>query len=129
MRLTRKPGEGVELFRGSETVAKITIREISPGRVSIDIVAPLSVEILRSELIDRETDKDAIEVDYASATIALRRRQEARRPNPAGDRGGHATIRRRAGWFILSRTKDGKGAHSQNASEGPRRWVSEDFRD
>jgi sRNA-binding carbon storage regulator CsrA len=63
MRLTRKPGEGVELFHGSETVAKITIREISPGRVSIDIVAPLSVEILRSELIDRETSKDAIEVD------------------------------------------------------------------
>ena len=63
MRLTRKPGESVELFRGSETVATITIREISPGRVSIDIVAPLSVEILRSELIDRETDRDAIEVD------------------------------------------------------------------
>ena len=63
MRITRKPGEGVELFRGSETVAKITIREISPGRVSIDIVAPLSVEILRSELIDRETSKDAIPVD------------------------------------------------------------------
>ena len=63
MRLTRKPGESVELFRGSETVAKITIREISPGRVSIDIVAPLSVEILRSELIDRETSKDAIPVD------------------------------------------------------------------
>ena len=63
MRITRKPGESVELFRGSETVAKITIREISPGRVSIDIVAPLSVEILRSELIDRETSKDAIEVD------------------------------------------------------------------
>jgi sRNA-binding carbon storage regulator CsrA len=63
MRLTRKVGDGVELFRGSETVAKITIREISPGRVSIDIVAPLSVEILRSELIDRETSQDAIEVD------------------------------------------------------------------
>ena len=63
MRLTRKVGDGVELFRGSETVAKITIREISPGRVSIDIVAPLSVEILRSELIDRETSRDAIEVD------------------------------------------------------------------
>ena len=63
MRLTRKPGESVELFRGSETVAKITIREISLGRVSIDIVAPLSVEILRSELIDRETSKDAIPVD------------------------------------------------------------------
>jgi len=63
MRLTRKVGDGVELFRGSETVAKITIREISPGRVSIDIVAPLSVEILRSELIDRETDRDAIPVD------------------------------------------------------------------
>ena len=63
MRITRKPGESVELFRGSETVAKITIREISPGRVSIDIVAPLSVEILRSELIDRETSKDAIPVD------------------------------------------------------------------
>ncbi len=63
MRLTRKVGDGVELFRGSETVAKITIREISLGRVSIDIVAPLSVEILRSELIDRETSKDAIEVD------------------------------------------------------------------
>ena len=63
MRLTRKPGEGVELFHGSETVAKITIREISPGRVSVEIVAPLSVEILRSELIDRETSKDAIEVD------------------------------------------------------------------
>ena len=63
MRLTRKVGDGVELFRGSETVAKITVREISPGRVSIDIVAPLSVEILRSELIDRETDRDAIPVD------------------------------------------------------------------
>ncbi len=63
MRLTRKVGEGVELFRNDETVAKITIREISPGRVSIEIVAPLSVEILRSELIDRETSKDAIEVD------------------------------------------------------------------
>lgn len=63
MRLTRKVGDGVELFRGSETVAKITIREISPGRVSIEIVAPLSVEILRSELIDRETDRDAIPVD------------------------------------------------------------------
>jgi sRNA-binding carbon storage regulator CsrA len=63
MRITRKVGDGVELFRGSETVAKITIREISPGRVSIDIVAPLSVEILRSELIDRETSKDAIPVD------------------------------------------------------------------
>ena len=63
MRLTRKVGDGVELFRGSETVAKITIREISPGRVSIDIVAPLSVEILRSELIDRETSNDAMPVD------------------------------------------------------------------
>ena len=63
MKLTRKVGDGVELFRGSETVAKITIREISPGRVSIDIVAPLSVEILRSELIDRETSRDAIPVD------------------------------------------------------------------
>ena len=63
MRITRKPGDSVELFRGSETVAKITIREISPGRVSIDIVAPLSVEILRSELIDRETSKDAMPVD------------------------------------------------------------------
>ena len=63
MRITRKVGDGVELFRGSETVAKITIREISTGRVSIDIVAPLSVEILRSELIDRETSKDAIPVD------------------------------------------------------------------
>jgi sRNA-binding carbon storage regulator CsrA len=63
MRLTRKPGESVELFRGSETVAKITIREISQGRVSIDIVAPLTVDIVRSELINRETSKDAIEVD------------------------------------------------------------------
>ena len=63
MRLTRKPGESVELFRGSETVATITIREIGSGRVSIDIVAPLSVDIVRSELIDRETDRDAITVD------------------------------------------------------------------
>ena len=63
MRLTRKPGESVELFRGSETVATITIREIGSGRVSIDIVAPLSVDIVRSELIDRETDRDAIPVD------------------------------------------------------------------
>ena len=63
MRLTRKVGDGVELFRGSETVAKITIREISLGRVSIDIVAPLTVDIVRSELIDRETDRDAITVD------------------------------------------------------------------
>ena len=63
MRLTRKPSESVELFRGSETVARITILEISPGRVSIDIVAPLSVDIVRSELINRETSKDAIPVD------------------------------------------------------------------
>ena len=63
MRLTRKPGESVELFRGSETVAKITIREIGPGRVSIDIVAPLTVDIIRSELIDREQSRDAITVD------------------------------------------------------------------
>ena len=63
MRITRKPGEGVELFHGSETVAKITIREISPGRVSVEIVAPLTVDIVRSELINRETSRDAIEVD------------------------------------------------------------------
>ena len=63
MRITRKPGESVELFRGSETVATITICEISPGRVSIDIVAPLSVDIVRSELIDREQSRDAVEVD------------------------------------------------------------------
>ena len=63
MRLTRKPGESVELFRGSEAVAKITILEISPGRVSIDIVAPLTVDIVRSELIDREQSRDAITVD------------------------------------------------------------------
>ena len=63
MRITRKPGESVELFRGSETVATITIREISPGRVSIDIVAPLTVDIVRSELINMETSKHAIPVD------------------------------------------------------------------
>ena len=63
MRITRKPGESVELFRDSETVAKITIREISPGRVSIDIVAPLTVDIVRSELINMETSKHAIPVD------------------------------------------------------------------
>lgn len=63
MRLTRKVGESVELFRGSETVAKITIREISPGRVSIDIVAPSTVDIVRSELINRETSEDATPVD------------------------------------------------------------------
>ena len=63
MRITRKPGEGVELFRGAETVAKITIREISPGRVSIEILAPLTVNIVRSELINRETSNDAMPVD------------------------------------------------------------------
>lgn len=63
MRITRKVGDGVELFHGAETVAKITIRQISPGRVSIDIVAPLTVDIVRSELINRETGKDAIPVD------------------------------------------------------------------
>ena len=63
MRLTRKPGQSVELFRGSETVAVITIREISPTRVSIDIVAPLSIDIVRTELINRETSRDAIPVD------------------------------------------------------------------
>ena len=63
MRITRKPGQSVELFRGSETVATITIREIGAGRVSIDIVAPLSVDIVRSELIDRENSRDAITVD------------------------------------------------------------------
>ena len=63
MRMTRKLGQSVELFRGPETVAKITILEISPGRVSIDIVAPLTVDIVRSELIDREQSRDAITVD------------------------------------------------------------------
>ena len=63
MRITRKPGQSVELFRGSETVATITIREIGSGRVSIDIVASLTVDIVRSELIDRETDRNAITVD------------------------------------------------------------------
>ena len=63
MRITRKVGDGVELFRGSETVAKITIYQISPGRVSIEILAPLTVDIVRSELINRETSRDAIEVD------------------------------------------------------------------
>ena len=62
MRITRKPGESVELFRGSETLGKITIKDVRGERVSIDITCPLSVEILRSELIDREDDPNAIEV-------------------------------------------------------------------
>ena len=62
MKLTRKPGESVELFRGSETLGKITVCEIKPGRVVLDITCPLSVEIVRSELIDQETSPDAIEV-------------------------------------------------------------------
>ena len=62
MRLTRKPGESVELFRGAETLGKITIKEVRGDRVSIDINCPLSVEIIRSELIDKERDPDAIEV-------------------------------------------------------------------
>ena len=63
MRITRKLGQSVELFRGPETVAKITIREIGSGRVSIEIVAPYSIDIVRTELINRETSRDAIEVD------------------------------------------------------------------
>lgn len=63
MRLTRKPSESVELFRGRERLGKITLCEIKPGRVVIDITCPLSVEIYRSEIIDRETSPDAIEVD------------------------------------------------------------------
>ena len=63
MRLTRKPTESVELFRGRERLGKITLCEIKPGRVVIDITCPLSVEIIRSEIIDRETDPDAIETE------------------------------------------------------------------
>lgn len=63
MKVTRKPTESVELFRGGEKLGKITIREIKPGRVVIDITCPLSVEIVRSELIDRETSPDAIETE------------------------------------------------------------------
>ena len=62
MRLTRKINESVELFRGSETLGKITIKEVRGDRVSIDINCPLSVEIVRSELIDQETSPYAIEV-------------------------------------------------------------------
>ena len=63
MKLTRKPTESVELFRGRERLGKITLCEIKPGRVVIDITCPLSVEIIRSEIIDRETDTDAIETE------------------------------------------------------------------
>lgn len=63
MRLTRKPSESVELFRGRERLGTITICEIKPGRVVLDITCPLSVEIIRSEIIDRETDPDAIETE------------------------------------------------------------------
>ena len=63
MRLTRKTGESVELFRGSETLGKITIRQIRGNRVVIEIVCPYSIDIFRTELINRETSDDAIEVD------------------------------------------------------------------
>ena len=63
MRLTRKINESIELFRGSETLGKITIRQIRGNRVVIEITCPLSVEIVRSELIDRETSPDAIETE------------------------------------------------------------------
>lgn len=63
MRLTRKPTQSVELFRGRERLGKITLCEIKPGRVVIDITCPLSVEIIRSEIIDRETDPNAIETE------------------------------------------------------------------
>ena len=63
MRLTRKPSQSVELFRGGEKLGKITLCEIKPGRVVLDITCPLSVEIIRSEIIDRETSPDAIETE------------------------------------------------------------------
>lgn len=63
MKLTRKPSESVELFRGRERLGKITLCEIKPGRVVLDITCPLSVEIIRSEIIDRETDPNAIETE------------------------------------------------------------------
>ncbi len=63
MKLTRKLGESIEIFRGRETVARITISDIRAGRVTIDIVAPLCYDILRSELIEQENDPNAIPVD------------------------------------------------------------------
>ena len=63
MRLTRKPSQSVELFRGGEKLGRITLCEIKPGRVVLDITCPLSVEIIRSEIIDRETDPNAIETE------------------------------------------------------------------
>lgn len=55
MKLTRKPGESFELFLGSQRLATITITNITPGRCSVDIQCPDAVDVLRSELIDRET--------------------------------------------------------------------------
>ena len=55
MKITRKPGESFELFLGSQRLATITITNITPGRCSVDIQCPDAVDILRSELIDRET--------------------------------------------------------------------------
>ena len=63
MKLTRKLGESIEIFRGRETVARITISDIRAGRVTIDIVSPLCYDILRSELIEQENDPDALPVD------------------------------------------------------------------
>ena len=56
------------------------------------------------------------------------RRPQAQRPNARGDRRSHATIRRNASWVIVSRAADSTCAHSQNASEGPQRWLSVGFR-
>lgn len=63
MRLTRKTGESIELFRGSETLGKITIRQIRGNRVVVEIVCPISIDIVRTELINGETSDDAIEVE------------------------------------------------------------------
>jgi sRNA-binding carbon storage regulator CsrA len=80
---TRKQGESFELFIGDRAVALITIANIQGPRARVSIAAPQDVQILRSENIDKERDKNAAPTDTTlqqiAAAAAVRRRQKPRR--------------------------------------------------
>jgi sRNA-binding carbon storage regulator CsrA len=88
---TRKEGESFELFIGDRAIALITIRRIQGPRARVSIAAPQDVEILRSENIDKERDKNAAPTDTTlqqiAAAAAVRRRSKPRRSKSSANRG------------------------------------------
>lgn len=51
--LSRRKGEVVSLTVGEQTIT-ITVNNIRRGKVSLGVIAPREIKILRGELLDRE---------------------------------------------------------------------------